>query len=68
MSQPTPRRRRKPAAPTTAPPPYVPSPAFALAYAAPHNELGPILTRWEGNRAVWLLETNQAGRRRADNN
>jgi hypothetical protein len=55
--------RRRPASPVEPviipePAPYVPSPEFAAAYAAPHNEVGPILTRWEGNRAVWLLPTN----------
>jgi hypothetical protein len=52
-------RRRAPAAPVEAvtadPKPYVPSPEFAAAYAAPHNEIGPLISRWEGNRAVWLL-------------
>jgi hypothetical protein len=44
------------------PAPYVPSPAFAAAYAAPHNEVGPILTRWnERGIAEWLLPVN-AGR------
>jgi hypothetical protein len=41
------------------PAPYVPSPAFAAAYASPHNEIGPILTRWnERGIAEWLLPTN----------
>jgi hypothetical protein len=38
------------------PKPYVPSPEFERAYAAPHNEIGPIATRWnERGIAEWLL-------------
>jgi hypothetical protein len=64
MISPTARYRRKlvvPTPPVTAEPvPYVPSPEFAAAYAAPHNEVGPIISRWEGNRAVWLLPTSSS--------
>jgi hypothetical protein len=60
-------RKRKVVAPTppaapAEPKPYVPSPEFAAAYAAPHNEVGPIVSRWsERGYAVWLLPVN-AGR------
>jgi hypothetical protein len=58
----TARRKRKVVVPTPPTPAvlvvYVPSPEFAAAYVAPHNEVGPIISRWEGNRAVWLLATN----------
>jgi hypothetical protein len=41
------------------PTPYIPSPEFARAYANPHNELGPIATRWsERGIAEWLLPIN----------
>jgi hypothetical protein len=68
----TPRRGQRPEAPVETitaqaqsanePAPYIPSPAFAAAYAAPHNEIGPILTRWNDRGiAEWLLPVN-AGR------
>jgi hypothetical protein len=62
-----PRRRRKPVAHVAAtvtaePKPYTPSPEFARAYANPHNEIGPIASRWnERGIAEWLLPVN-AGR------
>jgi hypothetical protein len=55
--------RRRPLAPeaTPEPKPYVPSPEFERAYANPHNELGPILTRWnERGIAEWLLPTSSS--------
>jgi hypothetical protein len=67
----TARHRRKVVVPT--PPltaesaPYTPSPEFAAAYAMPHNEVGPIASRWdERGYAVWLLPVHtitQAPRR-----
>jgi hypothetical protein len=53
--------RRKvviPAPPATPaePKPYIPSPEFAAAYANPHNEVGPIISRWdERGYMVWAL-------------
>jgi hypothetical protein len=60
----TARRRRKPVAPPipatpAEPKPYIPSPEFAAAYANPHNEVGPIISRWsERGIAEWLLPVN----------
>jgi hypothetical protein len=56
----TSRRKRKvviPTPPVTAEPkPYVPSPEFERAYANPHNEIGPVVNRWnERGIAEWLL-------------
>jgi hypothetical protein len=57
----TARRRRPPVAPIVAArvapdAPYVPSPEFAAAYAVPHNEVGPIGSRWdERGYMVWVL-------------
>jgi hypothetical protein len=45
------------------PKPYVPSPEFQRAYANPHNEIGPIATRWsERGIAEWLLPVNSERR------
>jgi hypothetical protein len=61
----TSRRKRKVVIPPTPatpaePKPYVPSPEFAAAYANPHNEIGPIVSRWnERGFAEWLLPTNK---------
>ena len=61
-----PPRRRTAVAPVVAAPaepkPYVPSPEFAAASLRPHNEVGPIISRWnERGIAEWLLPVN-AGR------
>jgi hypothetical protein len=46
------------------PPAPPPSINFDAAYPATGGEIGPIASRWEGNRAVWLLTTNDDRRGR----